>query len=82
MKLTKGVIIKSKLIIAFTFFTFLVVAQPKEFKLIQKQKFSKLESTIVKQLTKDSTNCRAHFLKGVLYNQKKFEKELEASLDD
>jgi len=74
MKLTKGVIIKSKLIIAFTFFAFLVVAQPKEYKLIQKQKFSKLESTIVKQLIKDSTNCRAHFLKGVLYNQKKFEK--------
>lgn len=48
--------------------------QIREYKLIKKEKFQKIEKSINKNLSKDSLDARSYFVKGVLYNQKKFEK--------
>lgn len=50
------------------------LGQLSEYKLINKRKYSKIESSVTKKLSKDSTDSRSYYVYGILLNQKPYEK--------
>ena len=61
-------------VVIFILFSHLVYSQPREVKLIRKQKFEKLESSLAKQFSKNPSSCRAFYVQGLLLNTKAYSK--------
>ena len=62
-------ILNQLVVVIFIFFSHLVYSQPREVKLIKKQKFEKLESSLAKQFSKNPSSCSAFYVQGYVYSK-------------